>query len=158
MSTYDLPFIPGFYYGGNLDNMTLSLNATHKDGSLEYDVHSLYGHMMVEKTFNFLTDENNFWHYDFRPFILSRSTFMGSGKYTAHWTGDNYRTWDYMKYSIAGIMNMQMFGVPMVGADICGFHGEEFDSEMCGRWIQLSTFYPLARMHYANDSKPSEPY
>lgn len=52
-----------------------------------------------------------------------------------------------MKYSIAGIMNMNMFGIPLVGADVCGFFGKTRDSEMCGRWIQLATFYPFARAH-----------
>lgn len=55
-STYYLPFIPGFYYGGNLDNMSLSLNATHPSiNNTEYNLHSLYGLMMAKTTFNFLT-------------------------------------------------------------------------------------------------------
>lgn len=52
-----------------------------------------------------------------------------------------------MNYSIAGIMNMNMFGIPHAGADVCGFFGEKRDDEMCARWIQLATFYPFARAH-----------
>jgi alpha-glucosidase (family GH31 glycosyl hydrolase) len=47
-------------------------------------------------------------------------------------------------------MNMNMFGFTHTGADACG--NTEFDStkkemneELCLRWIQLATFFPLAR-------------
>jgi len=68
-----------------------------------------------------------------------------------------------MKLSIDGIMNMNMFGITQAGADVCGFFGQKIDMDMCSRWIQLSTFYPLARAHQnltfnGLDSDRSEPY
>ena len=32
-----------------------------------------------------------------RPFIISRSSTLGSNKYGFHWTGDNYASWDFLK-------------------------------------------------------------
>lgn len=63
-----------------------------------------------------------------------------------------------MNYSIAGVMNMNMFGIPHVGADICGFFGDAVDSELCAKWAQLGTFYPFARFHYDIHSPENEPY
>jgi len=47
-------------------------------------------------------------------------------------------------------MNFNMFGIPFTGADVCGKYGATGDAasqqdEVCGRWYQLSTFYPFAR-------------
>lgn len=120
-STFALPFIVGNY---NLDNMTLSLNATHPStGYRQFDTHSLNGHLQSKKTWEYMTSANA-PNPNNRQFLLSRSTFAGSGHYAQHWLGENHRTWDDMRYSIAGVMNFNMFGIPMVGPDTCGFYGE----------------------------------
>jgi len=133
-STYYLPFIPSNKW--NLDNMTLSLNSSHpSNGFKQFDTHSLNGLLEGWRTRNFLTNSTAHPKSDDRTFLLSRSTFAGSGKFTQHWLGDNHRTYDDMRYSIAGVMNFNMFGIHLVGPDTCGFFGQEGQDEICGRWI-----------------------
>lgn len=164
VSTYFLPFIPSLHY--NFDNMTLSLNATHPEsGYSQYDTHSLYGHIQSNATWQILSSGSNEKLADFknkRQFLLSRSTFSGSGKYTSHWLAGTKRTWEDMRYSIAGIMNFNMFGIPHVGADVCGYRAndemtEKESQELCARWIQLAAWYPFAR-HHTDEKGGLEPY
>jgi alpha-glucosidase (family GH31 glycosyl hydrolase) len=58
-----------------------------------------------------------------RPFIISRSSTFGTNKYGFVWTGDNFADWDFLRSSIPDNFNFQLYGVQMVGADMCGFGG-----------------------------------
>ena len=130
---------------------TLCLTAT-QGNYLHYDVHNLYGWSMAQATRHALKElrPGN------RTFILSRSTFVGSGQWTAHWTGDVRSSWDDLMVSIPNIINMNMFGIPMVGADICGFEGNS-NRELCIRWSQLGAYYPFSRNHNTLYGAPQEP-
>ncbi|KAJ9050822.1 hypothetical protein DSO57_1010616 [Entomophthora muscae] len=123
---------------GNLSAKTAPTNARHFGGVTEFQAHNLYGHMEAIATRNSLLEINP----KQRPFILGRSTFTGSGAYEGHWLGDNYSAWNQLIDSIAGVLSMQMFGIPFVGADICGF-GDNTTEELCLRWMQLGSLYPL---------------
>ena len=109
----------------------MSLNSTHPStNESQYNTHNLYGHLQGKVTSEILKETLT----DKRPFVLSRSTFAGSGSSVQHWLGNTMRTWEDMKNSIAGVMNFNMFGIPMVGPDTCGTFGD-FDNELCGRWF-----------------------
>ncbi|OJJ42298.1 hypothetical protein ASPZODRAFT_2122517 [Penicilliopsis zonata CBS 506.65] len=138
---------------GALSEGAIATNATHHDGTLEYDIHNLFGLGEAQTTyFAHLAMEPNR-----RPFLITRSTFAGSGRYTGHWGGDNNSRWGSMWFAIPQALSFQLFGIPMFGVDTCGFMGNT-DEELCNRWMQLSAFFPFYRNHNVLGAIPQEPY
>jgi alpha-glucosidase (family GH31 glycosyl hydrolase) len=92
---------------------TLSMNSYHAGDILEYNAHSLYGLMEAIATKQALENTRQS-----RAFQVSRSTFLSSGAYTAHWTGDNNASWADLAASIITMNNLALFGIPVTGADM----------------------------------------
>uniref|UniRef100_A0A7N8WS69 alpha-glucosidase n=1 Tax=Mastacembelus armatus TaxID=205130 RepID=A0A7N8WS69_9TELE len=130
---------------------TLCMDAKQAWGN-HYDVHSLYGYSMVlatEKALQRVFGEN-------RTMMLTRSSFPGVGKYSGHWLGDNAANWNDIKWAIPGMLEFGLFGIPYIGADICGFF-DDSSEELCRRWMQVGAFYPFSRNHNAQGYKPQDP-
>ena len=138
---------------GDLAVHAVSPNATHADGTQEYDVHNLFGHQILNATYNALLKAIP----GVRPFIIGRSTFAGSGKWAGHWGGDNTSLFAYMFFSIPQALSFSLFGIPMFGVDTCGFNGNS-DEELCNRWMQLSAFFPFYRNHNTLTANSQEAY
>lgn len=137
--------------GAPLNSHTISIAAQqHLSGV--YNLHSLYGHTEAMATKHVIEAMLRK-----RSLVVSRSSFAGTGHFTSHWLGDNTSEWPDLAYSIPGILTMQIFGIPLVGADICGFNGAT-TPELCTRWHQLGALYPFSRNHNAINQPDQEPY
>lgn len=73
------------HFRGDLAVHAVSPNATHHNGYQQYDTHNMYGHQLLQNTYAALKSTIP----GSRPFIIGRSTFVGSGNYSGHWGGDN---------------------------------------------------------------------
>ncbi|NXD21371.1 LYAG glucosidase, partial [Spelaeornis formosus] len=143
------PYTPAVL-GDSLSAKTVCASAKQKL-SVHYNLHNLYGLMEAKATASALVKIRGK-----RPFIISRSTFPSQGRYSGHWLGDNRSQWKDMYYSIPGLLSFSLFGIPLVGADICGFSGSTSE-ELCTRWMQLGAFYPFARNHNTQNEKAQDP-
>ncbi|XP_061829447.1 lysosomal alpha-glucosidase isoform X2 [Nerophis lumbriciformis] len=137
--------------GGRLNSGTLCMSAEQKL-STHYNLHNMYGLTEAFATHSALVKVRGK-----RPFVLSRSSFPSIGRFSGVWTGDVRSDWEQLRYSIPSVLRFSLLGVPLVGADICGFQGNTTE-ELCVRWMQLGAFYPFMRNHNDRQYASQEPY
>jgi alpha-glucosidase len=144
------PYLPKIRGGGILYDGTLCMDNVESAGT-HYNTHSMFGWFQSEPTLAGVRAGTGK-----RGLILSRSTFLGSGRWAAHWLGDNYSTWNNLRFSIIGMLQFNQFGIPFVGPDICG-HNYDAPADLCQRWMEVGAFYPFSRNHNGNGNADQDP-
>jgi len=133
------------------DNIHRGGDNLPEDSHLRY--HNVYGMLMVKASREGILKANP----DKRPFILSRSGFLGSSRYAATWTGDNCSTTEHMKMSIPMTLNLGLSGQPFNGPDLGGF-AMNATGDLFGQWIAMGVFFPFTRGHATNNVNNKEPW
>uniref|UniRef100_A0A0K0EVM1 Maltase n=1 Tax=Strongyloides venezuelensis TaxID=75913 RepID=A0A0K0EVM1_STRVS len=144
-----------YQWGGNsyLSTKTLCMSAVTMNGTQTfYNTKNLYGWSETVATKHALHESTGK-----RGTIISRSTFPSSGKYGGHWLGDNTARWEDLQTSLIGVQEFNMFGIPYVGSDVCGFVGPT-NEELCLRWQQAGSFHSFFRNHNNNGEQAQWPY
>jgi alpha-glucosidase len=106
------------------------------------EAHNVYGALMNQAGYNGLRALQP----DIRPFILSRSGWVGMQRHAWCWTGDVETSWAALRQTVACVLGLGLSGMPYSGPDIGGFTGAP-SPELFIRWFQLASFLPFFRTH-----------
>jgi len=115
--------------------------------------HNLYGMFMVRATRDGMLEARP----ERRPFILTRSCFLGGQRYAATWTGDNYSTRTDFRLSIPMSLTLGLSGQPFNGPDVGGFVGDP-PPALWAAWMTTGVFFPFCRGHSDKGTRKKEPW
>lgn len=115
--------------------------------------HNVYGMQMAKATYEGLKK----FAFPKRPFVITRSAYSGTQRYSSSWTGDNIASWEHLWIANQQIQRMAISGYSFIGTDIGGF-AEQPTGELFVRWIQLGIFHPFCRVHSSGDHGDQEPW
>lgn len=137
---------------------TMPVDNQHKGGDGVYAgshlrFHNVFGLNMVRASRQGLLLANP----QKRPFILSRSNFLGGHRYAATWTGDNLSSEAQMKLSVPMSLTLGLSGQPFNGPDIGGFC-ESATGDLVAQWTAMGVFFPFVRNHTIDGSVDQEPW
>ncbi|XP_077537623.1 neutral alpha-glucosidase AB-like isoform X3 [Haemaphysalis longicornis] len=138
----------------NGPEVTMHKDCMHTGGWEHRDIHNMYGMFLPMSTYmgHLLRSGNQL-----RPFILSRSFFIGSQRYGAVWTGDNDADWKHLRITVPMLLSLSVTGISFCGADVGGFFRNP-DSELSVRWYQAGAYQPFFRAHSHIHTKRREPW
>jgi len=140
----------------DVPDITIPRDSLHINSIEDRDVHNLYGHFMVKATYN--GHLNRVPGKNERPFVLTRSFFAGSQKYSLMWTGDNTANWEQLRCSISQTLSLGICAYPYSGSDVGGFFNSP-EPELLMRWYQVGAWtYPFFRCHCHHLSARREPF
>ncbi len=94
---------------------------------------------------------------DTRPFLLARSAYISSARYTAIWTGDNVSNWHHLRMTIPVSVGLALSGIPFNGPDVCGF-GDSTTPKLAIAWYKSGFLFPFLRNHSVFFSLRQEPW
>lgn len=117
------------------------------------EAHNIYGMQMNRAGYEGLRQLRP----ERRPFILSRSGWVGMQRYSWTWTGDVETSWNILRQTLACVIGLGLSGMPYSGPDIGGFSGAP-SPEMYIRWFQLASCLPFFRTHCAFYLPNREPW
>ncbi|MFT3783964.1 MAG: glycoside hydrolase family 31 protein [Nibricoccus sp.] len=142
----------------NVPSKAMPLDNWHRgDGEIPAGPHvqyrNIYGLLMTRATRDGITLANP----DKRPFVLTRSNFLGGQRYAATWTGDNASTDAHMKLSVPMTLTLGLSGQPFAGPDLGGFAGKA-TPELWSKWVGFGVFFPFCRGHAVKDGNDKEPW
>ena len=149
-SSYNTPFLSPS--GISLYENTVCMDAKTKNGLRHMNFHNIYGYQHAKSINNYLQGVQK------RKFIISLSTFIGSGKYAGHWGGHIPATWEMLKQTLIQTLQFSLYGIPLVGFPVCGFKEISPDDELCIRWYQLAAFQPLMLSHRGFEQNLTDPF
>jgi alpha-glucosidase len=131
-----------------LDEMRFS------DGTLSHEsYHNQYANGMAKAVVNGLLAAEP----EKRPFILTRSGFIGINGHAAVWTGDNHSNYHHLRMAVEMELSLSLSGVPFAGSDIGGF-GCDAEPENFTDWHKTCFLFPFFRNHSADGSARQEPW
>ncbi|MCJ7566967.1 MAG: glycoside hydrolase family 31 protein [Anaerolineales bacterium] len=115
--------------------------------------HNLYGLLMNKAGHEALQQHRP----DKRPFLLTRSGWVGVQRYAWNWTGDVESSWAALEQTITIMLGVGLSGIPYTGSDIGGFSGDP-GVELYLRWFQMAAFTPFFRTHSDHATPRREPW
>ncbi|GMR61573.1 hypothetical protein PMAYCL1PPCAC_31768, partial [Pristionchus mayeri] len=133
---------------------TVDRDALHYGGMEHREVHNLYGMQYHSATF-----EGQLARTDGvdRPFILSRSGFIGTQRTASIWTGDNTASWSHLEISAPMLLSLSVAGIPFVGVDLGGYFGNPSE-ELLIRWYNVAAWQPFFRAHSHIETRRRVPW